>query len=559
MFLKKKQRVRFVPLGGIVGVTKNMYLYEYYEGDELKDILIVDCGVGFPRDREYGVDLVIPDISYLRDKKKKIRAILLTHGHEDHISALPYLHKELGSPPLYATRLTAAFIKKKFEEHGLKVSVNEVEYRKDYVFSSFGARFIRMTHSIPDSAHILIKSPIGDFYHGDDFKLDISAPYNPPPDFYEVTKAGEEGILCLFSDCLGAEEEGLTLSEKVVGKTFEEEMRTTKGKFIMTTFSSNISRIRQCMDAAAKIKRKVVFLGRSMKENVKIASALGYLSPPHNFIVEENKVLRYPPSKICLIVAGSQGQLNSALVRLANDENKYIKVEKGDKVVFSSDPIPGNEAEIYDLIEKLTRKGAEVKYSDIKDLLHASGHGNQEDLKFMARFTNPRYFIPIGGTVRHQKQYQNLITNLGYPSSSVFTLDEGETVWFEKRKAYLGKKVRTHEVFVDAAGIGDVGNVVLSERKTLSTEGILVVNLVLGKNNKLLAKPHFVVKGFVFPRDEEKLFKEVNELVEKVFKQNRGMFLSDEKIKKRIKQTLENLFILKKGRKPILLVDIIKV
>ncbi|MBI1863300.1 ribonuclease J, partial [Candidatus Microgenomates bacterium] len=468
-------KLRFVPLGGVIGVTKNMYVYELYQNDELKDILIVDCGIGFPQDKALGVDFVIPDISYLMDKKDKIRGILLTHGHEDHISALPYHYEDLGRPPMLTSKLTAHFIKNKFKEFSNDVDPEIVDYDREYTFGDFKCEFINMTHSIPDIMHILIKTPVGNIYHGADYKLDLTPPYGDPPDFYKITKAGHDGVLCLMSDCLGSQREGLTLSENVVGQTFEDEMRKTRDKFIMSTFSSNISRIRQCVEAAIKFNRKLVFMGRSMKENTLIAQQIGYLPIPEGFILKEEQVMKSPPNKICMIVAGSQGQYNSALAKLANNQHRLIKITPGDKVVFSSDPIPGNETGVYEVIEDLVLLGAQAVYSDIQDELHASGHGNQEDMKFLMRFVNPKYFIPIGGTVRHQRGYQQLAGDMGYKKESVFLLDEGETVIFEKKNARLGSKVDTKTVYVDAYGVGDVGNAVLRDRKSLSEEGIVVV------------------------------------------------------------------------------------
>jgi ribonuclease J len=401
-------KLRFVPLGGVVGVTKNMYVYELYKDDMLEDILVVDCGIGFPLEKELGVDFVIPDITYLKDKVEKIRAILVSHGHEDHTSALPYHYKDLMSPPIYASNLTASFIEHKFEEFDIPAKVERVDYDKEYVFGNFKVKFIHVTHSIPDTAHMLIKTPVGSLYHGPDFKFDLTPPYGEPPNFYEITKAGHDGLLCLLSDALGSERDGFTLSEAIVGSTFEDTMRKTKGKFIMTTFSSNISRIRQCVEAAIKFNRKIVFLGRSMRENTRIAKEINYLPIPYNLVGKEEEVMTLPPNKVCLIVAGSQGQYGSALSKLANKMNKYVKIKPGDRVIISSDPIPGNENEVYALIEELTLQGADVVYSDIQDELHASGHGSREDLKLMMRLTNPKYFIPIGGTIRHQQQYRKL-------------------------------------------------------------------------------------------------------------------------------------------------------
>lgn len=551
-------KVRFVALGGIVGVTKNMYLYELYEGDKIKDILVVDVGIGFPQERELGVDFVIPDIGYLKDKTHLIRAILLTHGHEDHIGALPYLYESLGAPPVYASKLTLVFVENKFKEHGKRINISKVDFDKEYVFGGFKAEFIKMTHSIPDTTHILIKSPVGNFYHGPDFKLDLTPPYGALPDFYKIVKAGHEGVMCLFSDCLGSERPGLTLSESVVGQTFEDEMRKTKGKVIMTTFSSNISRIRQCVEAAIKFNRKIFFLGRSMKQNSKLAAEIGYLPIPDSLLGKEEDLLKLPPNKVCLIAAGSQGQYGSALSKLADKQNPFVKIRPGDKIIFSSDPIPGNENEVYAVIEDLVSQGADVVYSDIADQLHSSGHGNQEDLKFLIRFTNPKYLIPIGGTIRHQKQYENLASELGYERQKVYSLAEGETVEFRGGKAVKGEEIDTKNIYVDAYGVGDVGNIVLRDRKTISTEGIVFAFLVVDQQGRLLAQPKIVSRGFVFDKDEDKLYRNAVVKVERSIKPRGGRVFDLGKIKKDVIGDLEEYFFKEKGRRPLVIVEVIQ-
>jgi len=555
----KNYKLRFVPLGGIVGVTKNMYLYELYEDERLKDILIVDCGIGFPQEKELGVDFVIPDISYLKNKTQYIRAVLLTHGHEDHIGALPYHYQELGAPPVYTSKLTSIFVENKFKEHDKKISINRVDFDKEYVFGDFRVSFIKMTHSIPDTTHILIKSPVGTFYHGPDFKLDLTPPYGSPPDFFKINKAGHDGILCLLSDCLGAERPGLTLSESIVGQTFEDEMRKTKGKFIMTTFSSNISRIRQCVEAAIKFNRKIIFLGRSMKEATKLASGIGYLPIPDSLFAREESLMKLPPNRICLIAAGSQGQYSSALSKLADRQNPFVRIKPGDKIIFSSDPIPGNENEVYGVIEDLVSQGADVVYSDIAEQLHSSGHGNQEDLKFLIRFTNPSFFIPIGGSIRHQKQYENLAIELGYEKNKVFALLEGETVWFGKgMKAYKGQVVETKNIYVDAYGVGDIGNIVLRDRKTISSEGVAFVFLIIDNLGRLVTRPRIVSRAFVFEKEEDKLYKDAVVLVERAIKPKGGRIFDLNKIKREVINVLEEFFYKEKGRKPLVIVEVIQ-
>ncbi len=551
-------KLHFIPLGGIVGVTKNMYVYEIYNDDKLKDIVIVDCGIGFPKEKELGVDFVIPDISYLLDKKQFIRAILITHGHEDHTSALPLVYDDLGRPPVYASLLTSMFIENKFKDKHKKILVNRVNFNKEYIFGDFRVSYLTMTHSIPDTTHIIIKTPIGTIYHGSDFKLDLTPPYGPGPDFYKITNAGHEGILCLLSDCLGSEREGLTLSENIVGQTFEDEMRKTKGKFIMTTFSSNISRIRQCVDAAIKFNRKICFLGRSMRDNTKIAASIGYLPIPQSLFIKEEEVNRYPAAKICLIVAGSQGQYGSALSKLADRQNKNIQIKTGDKIIFSSDPIPGNENGVYETIEQLSEEGADVVYSDIADQLHSSGHGNQEDLKFLIRFTKPKYFIPIGGTIRHQKQYENLVEQLSYNRKDVFSLNEGETVWFDKNRAYLGDKIETKNIYVDAYGIGDVDSVILQDRKALATDGVVFVLSNIDRNGLLLGQPKVVSRGFIFEKVDNRLYQEAIKIVQSVFKPKGGKVLELENIKREVTQNLEEFFRKATGKKPLIVAEVIQ-
>ena len=554
---KKHHRVRFVPLGGITGVTKNMYVYELYEGNTLTDILIVDCGIGFSKEKELGVDFVIPDISYLKDKRDKIRAVVFTHGHEDHITALRFHFEALGKPPLYASTLTASLIEEKAKEFGLGISVNRITYRKKYTLGSFGVEFLELTHSIPDTTHIVITTPLGVFYHGSDFKFDLTPPYGNPPDLYGIAQAGERGVLCLLSDCLGAENKGFTESEKIVGNTFDEEMKKTKGAFYMTTFSSNISRIHQCIETAIKYNRKICFIGRSMKTNTLLAQRIKYLPIPHKQLAKEEDLQRYAPSKLCIIIAGSQGQYDSALSKLANRENPHISVKRGDRVVFSSDPIPGYENEVYDLIEGLSRAGASVVYSDIHGELHASGHGNQEDLKLLMRLTKPRCLIPIGGTVRHQLQYLELAKEIGHGEKDVFLLDETDTVWFERGKTYRGDKVPSKNIFVDAYGVGDVGNVVLRDRQTLSQEGMVAVVLILDAEYRTITAPQYISYGFIGKADRQGIFSKSENVIGKILERRKHEGL--ESMRSFMIKELETFFCRETGRKPLVAVEIIQV
>jgi ribonuclease J len=555
-------RVRFVPLGGIIGVTKNMYVYELYNEDKLQDIIIIDCGIGFPREQEFGVDHAIPDISYLLDKKDKIRAILLTHGHEDHITALRFHYDNLGRPPVYASKLTSMLAQHKCDEFNIKLKMNLISFDNEYHFGGFKAKFIRMTHSIPDTTHILLKTPIGAFYHGSDFKMDLTPPFGYAPDFYEIAKAGKEGVLCLMSDSLGADREGFTLSESIVGKTFEDEIRTTKGRFIMTTFASNISRVRQCAEAAVKFNRRVCLLGRSMKEITKLVKDIGYFPIPPKFLVEEKQLSKFKPHEICIIATGSQGQYGSALSRLATNSNKFVRISKGDKVLFSSDPIPGNEEEVYDIIEHLYLLGADVRYSDVAEQLHASGHGSQGDMLMLMRLTAPKNLIPIGGTIRHQRLYLELSKQMGYQDRDIFLLREGETVWFDQGgRTSLGEAIITKNVFVDAYGVGDVGDTILRDRMALSTEGIVICILKVARNNTLAEKPEFTSRGFIHGaagtnvNDKDKVYDGAAEHIGKVFDQNRGTM----PLKKELVNQLEKYFFRATNKRPLVVLETIQV
>lgn len=556
-------RVRFVPLGGVTDVTKNMYLYEAYRGDELLDILIVDCGIGFPKEKDLGVDLVIPDISYLLDKKDKIRAVLLTHGHEDHISALKFHYKDLGSPKVYGSRLTAALVESQFQEKNIALKVTQIRYNYTYVFGLFSIEYIHTTHSIPDTTNILIKTPVGTFYHGSDFKLDLTPPYGNPPDFYAISKAGKDGVLCLLSDCLGVEREGYTLSESVVGASIDEVVRNTKGLFIMTTFSSNISRMRQCIDVAIRYNRKICFLGRSMQRTTDLAKEIGYLpAAMSKFQIQERDIAKTHPSKLCIIATGSQGQFGSAMSRISEAQHRYVRIQKGDKVLFSSDPIPGNEEEVGEMIEKLYQQGADVIYSDIQENLHASGHASREEIKLLMRFTKPKFLCPIGGTPKHQRRYRELAESMGWQGSDVFTLKNGQSLWFDGLKAFLGPQIPVRSIYIDAYGVDGVGNMVLRDRKSLSQEGIIFVILPIADDMKTLKDPEIRTRGFMQETEEKDILKEAKNIIKKEFKpleKSATDTVVSVNVKREVVRTLEKYFLKKTGRRPLIVVEVVSV
>lgn len=505
-------KLRIVPLGGLEDVTKNMYVYEYWEGGTIRDIVIVDCGVGFLSHLELlGVDSAIPDVSYLADKKHLIRALMITHGHEDHIGAIPYVIEKLGFPLIVAPKLACLLIKEKLEEEHLDATkLSFAKYHFDYTFGAFKARYIHMTHSIPDTTHIVIETPAARVYHGSDFKIDLTPVNTDPPDFAEIVRASQQGIDLLLSDGLGSEREGFTLSEQIVGATFRSEMLETKGRFLMTTFASNISRIRQCVTSALEFNRKICFVGSSMKRNTQIAIAEGYLPLRQEHLVQEQDLKRMQPNNICIILTGSQGEFGSALDKLSNGRNRFIKVQKGDRVFFSSDPIPGNEGHVQEVIENLIEQGADVIYTAIREQLHTSGHGSQGDLKLLARLVNAKNLIPIGTTIKHSKAYVNLMKTLGYQDSQLHMLHSGQPIAVTRNGIAMEEKIPLKEMLVDGTSVGDVGSRILEERQSLAKEGMLVV--LVNKGEVQLDS-----RGFMF--NDKKLFAAIVPMVLRMMKQ----------------------------------------
>ena len=508
-------KLRIIPFGGQSNVTKNLFVYELWDQGQIKDILLVDCGVGFVSElSNLGVDFVIPDVSYLKDKKHLIRALLITHGHDDHIGATPFILPQLDFPQVYAPKLAALLIEGKLKELNLKQArINQIKFHEDYSFGSFKVRYIHMTHSIPDTTHIFIQTPAGNIYHGSDFKFDLTPVYGPPPDFNEINRAGEVGVKVLLSDALGAEREGYTLSEKIVGNTFEEEMRKTKGRFFMTTFASNISRIKQCVEAALKFNRKLLFVGRTMKRNMEIALNEGYIRLSRDHVVSEEQAKKINPKSLCVILTGSQGEFNSALDKISNNKHNFIKVQHLDRILFSADPIPGNEAHVQEVIENLIELGAEVIYTAIRDQLHTSGHGSQGDHQLLVRLTRPQYLVPIGTTVKHGRAYANVMQELGYKENDIIRLHDGEPLVLEQGKVHTDNKILLKDMLVDGRSVGDVGQTILKERQSLGKEGVLVV-IVKDKTVQLISK------GFIY--NEQAFYKDLEVLANKIISQNKN-------------------------------------
>lgn len=545
--------VKIISLGGFGNVTNNMFVYETNE-----DILLVDCGVGFPTGEMLGVDLTIPDISYLEDKKDKIRGMILSHGHDDHIGALPYILPKLPSISIFGSRWALALAQSKTREFGISGRFEEVKEEDTLKLGKLKIEFIEAPHSIPETLHLAITTPIGIFYHAPDFKLDLRPVLGEPTDRNLIHRVSQRGVLCLLSDCLRAERPGFTPSESKIEEVFEREIENCRGIFAITTMSSNISRLKQAIDVALAHNRKIVSVGRSIEKNIELALKMGYLKYPKKIFVQSRFIERFPPQALALLVAGSQAQAGSALERIVSGEHK-IKLGKGDKVVFSSDYIPGNEVAVYNLIDDLLRLGVEVSYSEITAGVHVSGHGQAEDLRKLMEMTKPKYLMPIGGNLRHMVAYRRLAVSMGYGENDVLIPDNGQIIeFFENGQIDMSHTVATKTIMVDALGVGDIGNVVLRDRQVLASEGILVAIVQIEQNTfKLVSDPDILTRGFIYVKESESLLAQARREIKKVVLRQK---VRDIRILKRtIQESLEKFFFNKTGRQPMILSFIIEV
>lgn len=549
------QAVSLIPLGGVGDVTKNMYLYEYQD-----QILIVDCGLGFADETMLGVDLLLPDISYLLSTKKKIIGMVLTHGHEDHIGALPFILPRLPQFPVYGTPLTAALANAKLKEFGIGRKVHTVTFDQDKIhLGSFLISFIRITHSVPDSANLFIQTPIGNFYHGSDFKFDLTPVDNQKNDFQKIISCAQEGVLCLLSDCLGSEREGYTLSEALISEHFEKEMRECQGKCIVTTYSSNISRLNQAIQVAESLNRQVCFVGRSLIKAKEVAESLGLMKLKKGFEIDPSQVRNYPAHKVLLLVAGSQGQENSAMVRIANGEHRDIKLTSKDVVVFSADPIPGNEVLVNNLVDTIAKNGTRVLYSAITDKFHVSGHGSSLDLMLMMSLVNAKKVLPIGGTFRQMVAYRNLAQKQGYKEHDILLIDDGQEIIFTKDAVHSGRKIAVRNVYVDEITGEEVESFVLRDRQKLSTEGIVSLMIEIDSSNGTIAgKPDIVVRGFA-QKDVAAINKALTDELSHAFSQRKGRVTNWGYIRKHISDLAEQRVFKTLHKRPLILPVVIEV
>lgn len=548
--------VSFIALGGLEDVTRNMYVYEYKD-----QILLVDCGLGFPDETMLGVDLLLPDISYLLNTKKKIAGMVLSHGHEDHIGGLPFILPQLPPFPIYGSPLTAALANEKLLEFGLKPIIQTVAFDKSNVqIGFFRATFLRVTHSIPDTSNIVIRTPVGNFYHGSDHKFDFTPEDAKRTEFHKIAKAGEEGILCLMSDALGSERRGFSLSEKNLSANFEREMRGCNGKFIVTTYSSNISRLNQVMNAAKKFNRKVCFVGRSILKVKNIASRLGYMQLSKNMEISIDQLHNYKDSQVLLLVAGSQGQENSALARIADGIHKDVKINSNDVVVLSSDTIPGNEVAVNSLIDTLSKKGVRVFYSEISDDFHVSGHGSMGDIQLLISLTKPRFLLPIGGTFRQMAAYRDLAMQMNYQRKDVLVIENGQEIIFDKTGAKFGNKYSIKNIYVDEVSGEEVENYLIRDREKLAREGIFIIMAeVNASTGQLTGTPELIMRGSSLKDVQDHISSSLGQEIEKELIARQGKVTNWVHIRKLIGDLAERYISKKYHSRPLVLPVVIEV
>ena len=548
--LMREEKVKIIPLGGLGEIGKNITVFECDD-----EIIVVDCGIAFPDEEMYGVDLIIPDISYLKNNVKKIKGIFLTHGHEDHIGSLPYVLKEV-NVPIYGTKLTIGIVKTKLEEHNLlsEVKLHNVEAGDVIKFDKFKVEFIRNTHSIADSCSLAIFTPVGTILHTGDFKIDYTPIDGETMELQRISNLGKEGVTLLMADSTNVERKGHSLSEKSIGHTLDRIISKAKGRVIVATFASNIHRMQQIVDASIKNKRKVVFNGRSMENISKVAMELGYLHIPENSVLSIDDLKDYDNSKITLITTGSQGEPMASLARIAFSNHRKIAIEHEDTFIISASPIPGNDKLISRVINELFRKGADVIYEDLADV-HVSGHAYQEELKLIHTLVNPKYFMPVHGEYRHLKHHGDLAENLGMDKNNIFILETGNVLELTKNGCKKEGKVRTGAVFVDGLGVGDVGNIVLRDRRHLAQDGMLTIVVAIERETlSIVSGPDVITRGFVYVKESEELINKVKEIsVIEVEKCLEIGVIEWYVLKSNVKKAVENYIYEKTKRRPTII------
>jgi ribonuclease J len=553
--MNNTNKLKFIALSGTTGVTENLYVYEYGN-----DMIVVDCGVGFPESEMFGVDLVIPDFSYIKQNVAKLRGVIISHGHEDHLGALPFLLKDVQTT-IYATKLVGGFIQDKFEDYDNKVPKIQVfDPEKDILtLGVFKITPFRVSHSVPDSVGFCIDTPEGKIFHVPDYKFDWTPVDGRPFDAAKVATLASQGALALASDALGANTPGYTESELSIQGRIEAIAGSAKGKIYLTTISSNISRMQQTINVAAKLGRKVVLIGRSIERKAQIAQDLGYLSCPEGVVVKSKQASRLAPNQLLYIISGSYGQPGSALYRLALGEHDYLTVGKGDVVIFSSDPAPpGSKANVDFLVDKLIESDVDVHYYDMQEDLHVSGHGSMGDIEMLFALVKPKYFIPIGGTIRHMRAYGLIAQRMGAPEGNVLELLSGEIVEFSNQNARRAGKIAVKEILVDGLGIGDVGNVVLRDRHILSKEGIVIAIIHFDRNQgALIDQPEIMSRGFVFEQKYGKILEDASKELIRAMQKKKS--INANVVRNIAIDFLERFFAQKTGRRPMILPVVVEV
>ena len=552
----EKAKVKIIPLGGLNEIGKNMTAIEYKN-----DIVIIDCGLKFPDEDMFGIDVVIPDITYLLKHRDKVSGIFLTHGHEDHIGALPYVLKQL-NVPVYGTKLTLGIVQSKLKEHNLLSTTELITVKpRDVVrLNSVSVEFIKTNHSIADSVAIAVHTPLGAVLHTGDFKVDYTPIDGEPMDFARFAELGKKGVLLMMADSTNVERPGYTMSEKIVGESLCRIFGKSKGRIIVATFASNIHRIQQIIDAAAMYGRKVAVSGRSMENIVQVAIELGYIKIEKENLVSIDQINKYNNDQIVIITTGSQGEPMSALARMATSEHRKVNIVPGDTIIISATPIPGNEKLVSRVVDQLFKKGAEVVYGS-SEAVHVSGHACQEELKLMQTLVKPKYFIPVHGEYRHLKQHGELANSIGVPKSNILIPEIGDVIEVTRNSIKKSGTVISGQIFVDGLGVGDVGNIVIRDRKHLSQDGILTVVVTLSKENKaIIAGPDIISRGFVYVRESEKLMDEARDIVRDVFTKCEEQKITDwSTLKSTVRDELKSFLYEKTKRKPMILPIIMEI
>lgn len=554
--INNNSRFRIIPLGGLGEIGKNITAFEYKD-----EIIVIDCGLAFPDEDLYGIDMVIPDVTYLIKNKDKVKGFFITHGHEDHIGGLPYILKQINIP-VYGTKLTIGLISSKLKEHNIinECTLNTVEPGEIINLDNLKIEYVRNNHSIPDSCAIAIHTPMGIVFHSGDFKIDFTPIDGKIIDLQRYAQLGKQGVLLLMADSTNVLHKGYTMSEKTVGETLENLFMKAKGRVIVSTFASNVHRLQQISDCSVKNSRKIAFSGRSMEKISEVAMELGYLFISKDMIISLEEINNYPNDKITIVTTGSQGESMAALTRIAASTHKYIQIEKGDMVIISASPIPGNEKAVSNVINDLTEKGADVIYKSIEDI-HVSGHACEEELRLIQALLKPKFFIPIHGEYKHLIAHTKIAESMGVDKDNTFILDTGDIFELYKNKGSIVGKVPCGRVLVDGLGVGDIGNMVLRDRKNLAEDGIITVIVAIDRRNKtIISGPDIISRGFVYVKNSEELINEVRnivfEVVENCLKRN---ITSWAEIKNDIRREVDNFVYKKMKRKPMILPVIVDI